>query len=145
MVLPDPSRYFDINADSKFNGTTMELLTEYLALYDKQVDKQIQRFYNERTIRYFRLSIDDDNTYIASSCHAEYKKAISYEVDILLDKTGTILKLNVNAQQEKVRLPTVNIYVLLCMVPLCLQNIKQSELKKPAHKKFRASTNARGF
>ncbi|CAC5390447.1 unnamed protein product [Mytilus coruscus] len=54
-------------------------------------DKQIQRFYNERTIHYFRLSFDCDNTYIASSCYAQYKKTISYEIDILLDKANTII------------------------------------------------------
>ena len=67
MNLPDPSTYFDVNADSAFTGTALDNLVDYLAQY-KELDKQtLQRFYNERTIRYFRLSHHNDNTYIASS------------------------------------------------------------------------------
>ena len=68
MSLPDPSTYFDVNADSAFTGTALDNLVDYLAQYNKELDKQtLQRFYNERTIRYFRLSHHNDNTYIASS------------------------------------------------------------------------------
>jgi hypothetical protein len=90
MSLKDPGTDFDVNADSKVIGTTVDHLTDYLARYDKQLDKQIQRFYSERTIRYFRMSLDNETTYIASSCYVEYKKDISYEIDILFDKTGAI-------------------------------------------------------
>ena len=84
MSLKDPGTDFDVNADSKVIGTTMDHLTDYLARYDKQLDKQIQRFYSERTIRY------NETTYIASSCYVEHKNGISYEIDILFDKTGAI-------------------------------------------------------
>ena len=60
--LKDPGTYFDVNADSKVIGTIMEHLTDYLARYDKQLDKQIQRFYSERTIRYFRMSLHNETT-----------------------------------------------------------------------------------
>jgi hypothetical protein len=36
------------------------------------------------------MSLDNETTYIASSCYVEYKKGISYEIDILFDKTGAI-------------------------------------------------------
>jgi hypothetical protein len=86
MSLPDPSTYFDVNADSAFTGTALDNLVDYLAQYNKELDKQtVQIFYNERTIRYFRLSHQNDNTYIDSSCYAEYRKGISYDVDLLID------------------------------------------------------------
>ena len=90
MRLKNPETYFDVNTDSRVIGTTLDHLTDYLARYDKQLDKQIQRFYSERTIRYFRMSLDNETKYIASSCYVEYKKGISYEIDILFDKTGAI-------------------------------------------------------
>ena len=90
MRLKDPETYFDVNTDSRVIGTTLDHLTDYLARYDKQLDKQIQRFYSERTIRYFRMSLDNEAKYIASSCYVEYKKCISYEIDILFDITGAI-------------------------------------------------------
>jgi hypothetical protein len=49
--LKDPGTYFDVNADSKVIGTIMEHLTDYLARYDKQLDKQIQRFYSEIDVK----------------------------------------------------------------------------------------------
>ena len=62
MSFPDPSTYFDVNADSAFTGTALDNLVDYLAQYNKELDKQtVQRFYNERTIRYFRLSHQKDN------------------------------------------------------------------------------------
>jgi len=69
--MPNPSTYFDVNADSTFIGTTLDNLVDYLAQYNKELDKQtVQRFYYERTIRYFRLSRQVDNTYVASSSYA---------------------------------------------------------------------------
>ncbi|XP_062605921.1 uncharacterized protein LOC134267719 [Saccostrea cucullata] len=92
MTLPDPLSYFDVNADSTFSGTTLEKLTSYLAKFDKQLDNKVKRLYNERTIRYFKISYDNDLTYVASSCYAEYRKGISYEIDLLLDKNGSIVE-----------------------------------------------------
>lgn len=68
--MPNPSTYFDVNADSAFTGIALDNLVDYLTQYNKELDKQtLQKFYNERTIRYFRLSHHNDNTYIASSCY----------------------------------------------------------------------------
>ncbi|XP_061170592.1 uncharacterized protein LOC133179933 [Saccostrea echinata] len=80
MTLPDPLSYFDVNADSTFSGTTLEKLTSYLAKFDNQLDNKVKRLYNERTIRYFKISYDNDLTYVASSCYAEYRTGISYEM-----------------------------------------------------------------
>ena len=74
MSLPDPSTYFDVNADSAIIGTALDNLVVYLSQYNKELDRQtVQRYYNERTMRYFRLSHQGDNNYFASSCHAEYR------------------------------------------------------------------------
>lgn len=92
MSLPDPLLYFDVNADSKFSGnTTLEKLISYLSKFDKQLDNKVKRLYNERTIRYFKLSSDNDCTYVASSCYAEYRKGISNENDLFLDNSGSIM------------------------------------------------------
>ena len=93
LSLPDPSTYFDVNADSALTGTALDNLVDYLAQYNKELDKQtVQRLYNERTIRYFRLSHQNDNTYIGSSCYAEYRKGISYDINLLIDKHGSVLE-----------------------------------------------------
>ncbi|XP_069110247.1 uncharacterized protein [Argopecten irradians] len=90
MTTPDPSSYLDVNCDSVFSGTTLDDLTTYLAKYDKQLDMLIQRMYSERTIRYFRVSTDKDFTYVSSSCYAEYRKGVTYDVDVQFDKNGSI-------------------------------------------------------
>ena len=92
MSLPDPATYFDVNSDSTFSGTTQENMNSYLAQFDKEIDQQIRSLYNERTIRYFRISHDSDSTYVSSSCYAEYKKGLTYEIDILYDKNGTVIE-----------------------------------------------------
>ena len=81
-------------SDYKCNGTSLEILTTYFSQFNKDFDKQIQRFYNEKTLRYLRVSSDVSQTctYIASSCFAEYRNGTSYEVDILLDETGSIIE-----------------------------------------------------
>lgn len=91
--MPEASCYKDVNSDTKFCSLSMETITTYLEQFDKELECDlIKNFYNEKFLRYFRLATEDDKLFVRSSCHAEMRKAISYQVDIVLDKSGLILE-----------------------------------------------------
>ncbi|XP_053388346.1 uncharacterized protein LOC123544826 isoform X2 [Mercenaria mercenaria] len=64
MTLPDPTKYADVNSDSKFPKTELDSVHKYLAQHEKTLDNRIQRLYNEQFLRYFRMSPGQDVVYI---------------------------------------------------------------------------------
>ena len=108
MSLPDPSTYFDVNADSVFTGTALDNLVDYLAQYNKELHKQtVQRFYNERTIlRYFliRMIIPTLVLIAMQSTRKAFPSTLTYS----LIKMNLYWRLNVNAQQVKDLLSSVD-------------------------------------
>ncbi|XP_045172918.2 uncharacterized protein LOC123534648 [Mercenaria mercenaria] len=92
MTLPDPTKYADVNSDSKFPKTELDSVHKYLAQHEKTLDNRIQRLYNEQFLRYFRMSPGQDVVYIKSSCHAEMKKGVCYTVDIELNSGGSVIE-----------------------------------------------------
>jgi hypothetical protein len=107
MSLPSPSTYFDVNADSTFTGTALDNLVDYLAQYNKELHKQtVQRFYNERTIlRYFliRMIIPTLVLIDMQSTLKAFPTTLTYSLIKM-----NLWRLNVNAQQEKDLLSSVD-------------------------------------
>ena len=74
MSLPKSETYFDVNSDSHFSGLNMETLNNYLENFDKKFDSHVSQLYNEKFLRYYRISQQSDKTFIKASCRAEMRK-----------------------------------------------------------------------
>ena len=92
MTIPDATTYADVNSDSNFPETELDHVHRYLPQHDKSLDERIHRLYNEKFLRYFRMSTVNDNVFIKSSCHAEMKKGVCYTIDIELNTGGSVLE-----------------------------------------------------
>ena len=92
MSLPDPSKYCDVNADTKFNGTTLSCLNDYLLKNRKDLDENVKRLYDENFLQFYRVSPTDEGCFVKSRCHAEMKKTVSYEIDVALDNAGDVIE-----------------------------------------------------
>ncbi|KAK3107721.1 hypothetical protein FSP39_020797 [Pinctada imbricata] len=92
MSLPKSETYFDVNSDSHFSGLNMETLNTYLEHFDKKFDSHVSQLYNEKFLRYDRISQQSDKTFIKASCRAETRKGVSYTVDIELGQRCSIIE-----------------------------------------------------
>ena len=90
MSLPDVTLYSDIHSEKKLPGITLTRINSYLFAFDKELDENAISLYKEKYLVYIRSSSNDLFTYIKSSCRAQMRKSVTYDVDISIASDGHI-------------------------------------------------------
>ena len=91
MTLPDPGLYKDANADSHFCPLVLDTAVNYLEQFDKVLNNDSKKLYEDRLMLFFRTVKDNDTIYVKARIKAEFMKT-HYDVDISLTSDGGIIQ-----------------------------------------------------
>ena len=92
MSLPNSGQYSDINSDSTFTGTEFQEVQRFLEKCGSKVDSHVEKMYDERLLKFVRISNHQEYFYFKASCHAEMKRGLSYTIDICINQQGLVLE-----------------------------------------------------
>ena len=90
MQLPEHASYTDILNSSQVPKVTFASITSYLQAHEKNYDYKCQQLYEQRYVRFVRVSHSNNVYFIGSVVWAEMKKKTCYKVDISLDDHGVV-------------------------------------------------------
>lgn len=91
MTLPDPHLYKDVNADTKFCSLATDTIINYLDQFEKALDEDSKKLYNDRLLLFLRIAKDKDIIYVKTKIRAEYMKT-EYYVDVSFTASGGIIE-----------------------------------------------------
>jgi uncharacterized Zn finger protein len=90
MTLPDPTSYRDVISRLHVPNVTLKSINDYLHANQKTFDDKYKKLYEQRYVRYVRVSSFDRLHYITGKVWAEMRKSVCYKIDISLDCHGII-------------------------------------------------------
>jgi hypothetical protein len=88
MTVPEKTAYRDVHGATSIPRVKLSTVETYLHHFDTTLLPKVKEFYTDRFISYVRHAIEGELTYIHAKCFAEYKKGVSYFIDVSLDKNG---------------------------------------------------------
>jgi hypothetical protein len=74
----------------QFQEFTLEDITNYLSGCEKELDNKAKNLYKERYLQTVRVATENNKFYIHAQCHAEMKKSVVYNVDVIVDSNAVV-------------------------------------------------------
>lgn len=89
-------------------------IQEYLRKCDKDLDENVNQPYEEKFLRYYRVSVDGPVHHVKASCHAAMKKTVSYNIDVKFGDSGEIIEASVSVLMVRGHRLIANMYAQCC-------------------------------